>query len=885
MIKREHITALAARIPAFRKSILIAFGIAVLIGIGLWTRNNIRKFEEERIDKTNQYMIGLAREKSESVEEFVEEMQDYLALLARKPFSGEFKKDKPLAYNDYVAGKALFDHVGGRVDSIYRIDNRGRVLDRVPHEKDSIGRDLSTKPGVRFVMKHHKPYISEIFEIYPGVQGFSICHPVFESSDFMGMICAMASLDKMNKFVFRFQPGTMDSAWIIDRNGLMVAHSNPDLVGRNIMMVHKDIAPDFDWSELADLVQRMASGEEGFGAYSAVSTQGEKKAVKNIAIFMPVRLHDQVWSIALSMDSAEIAEPIQENTENTILGAGFMMLIFFIWSIVYHRNQGRKAKLEAISQWAEELRVSNRKLKLEIEQRIQAEEARQESETSYRLLAENVTDVIWIADLDLRITYVSPSVTRMLGYDIRELIGQNIEEIVSPASRQMARDVLAGNLRMDAQKREDTLRSQALDLELLSKDGSTIWAETKLSFLFGTNDEPTGLLGVTRDITEKMHLQNQLFKSQKMESIGTLAGGIAHDFNNLLVGILGYASLIKTKTRKNYTTYGFAETIEKSANRASELTAQLLAFARGGKCEAKVINLNSIVNETLEIIGRTFDKSIEIGVHLCESLPTVEADAGQMQQVLMNLCVNGRDAMPDGGTLTIETSSETITEGPGRVKPGPYVTLSVTDTGEGMDKETSERIFEPFFTTKEKGKGTGLGLAVIYGVVNNHGGHVHVFSELGRGSTFKVFLPVSGKPEETEDSKTTAPKGKKEIILVVDDEEVIRSLAKDALESHGYKVLLAQNGIEAMKIYDSNENDIRLVIMDMIMPKMGGKETFSKLKELDPQIKVLMSTGYSQDGEAEDMLGNGILGFIQKPYQLDKLLSTVRSALDINVEA
>jgi PAS domain S-box-containing protein len=818
------------------------------------------------------------------VEEFVEEMQDYLALLAMKPFSGEFRKDKPLAYNDYVAGKALFDHVGGRVDSIYRIDNRGRVLDRVPYDRNSIGRDLSTEPGVRFVMKHHKPYISEIFEIHPGVQGFSICRPVFEKTDFMGMICVMASLGNLNEFVFRFRPGTMDSAWIMDKDGLIVAHSNPDLVGGNIMMLHKNIAPDFDWSELANLVQRMASGEKDFGVYSSLSTREGNKTVKNIAIFMPVKLHDQVWSIALSMDSAEIAKPIQENTENTILGAGFMMLIFFIWGIIYHRNQGRKAKLEAISQWAEELRVSNRKLKLEIEQRIQAEEARQESETSYRLLAENVTDVIWIADLDLRITYVSPSVTRMLGYEIQELVGQNIEEIVSPASRQMARDVLAGNLRMAAQKREDTLRSQTLDLELLGKDGSTLWAETKLSFLFGSNNEPTGLLGVTRDITEKMHLQNQLFQAQKMESIGTLAGGIAHDFNNLLGGILGYASLIKTKTRKKHTAHGYAETIEKSANRASDLTAQLLAFARGGRCETKVLNLNSIVNETLEIIGRTFDKSIEVGVHLCESLPTVEADAGQMQQVLMNLCVNARDAMPDGGKLIIETSSETIAEGQGGVKPGSYVNLSVTDTGMGMNKETIERIFEPFFTTKEKGKGTGLGLSVIYGVVNNHGGHVHVYSEPGGGSTLKVLLPASGKPEETETPKVARRKSGTEVILVVDDEEVIRSLAKDALETYGYHVLLAQNGNEAIEIYGANESRIRLVIMDMIMPKMGGKEAFSKLKELDPQIKVLMSTGYSQDGEAKDMLNNGVLGLIQKPYQLDELLSTVRSALDINVE-
>ncbi|UCD56012.1 MAG: response regulator, partial [Candidatus Hydrogenedentota bacterium] len=443
-------------------------------------------------------------------------------------------------------------------------------------------------------------------------------------------------------------------------------------------------------------------------------------------------------------------------------------------------------------------------------------------------------------------------------------------------------------LEMKDKKEKDSSGSQTLDLELCCKDGTAIWAETKVSFLYGSGGRPTGLLGVSRDITEKMQLQNQLFQAQKMESIGTLAGGIAHDFNNLLGGILGYASLMKTNLRKNNRVFSFAETIEKSANRAAELTAQLLAFARGGRYEARILNLNIVVDETLEIISRTFDKSIDIEVHSHESLPTIEADAGQIQQVLMNLCVNARDAMLDGGKLTIETNVETLTKRYAKThagtKPGSYVTLSVTDTGVGMDKESVERIFEPFFTTKEKGKGTGLGLSVVYGVVRNHGGHVRVRSEPGKGSTFKIYLPVSGKPEKEYSYESEMPQGGGELILVVDDEEVIRSLAKDTLESNGYRVLLAHNGVEAVKIYGKYNGDIGLVIIDMVMPKMGGRETFLKLKKINPQVKVLLSTGYSQNGEAKEMLNDGVIGFVQKPYQLGDLLSKVRSALDLKLE-
>ncbi|GAB4340943.1 MAG: hypothetical protein Kow0099_17260 [Candidatus Abyssubacteria bacterium] len=640
-------------------------------------------------------------------------------------------------------------------------------------------------------------------------------------------------------------------------------------------------------------------------------------------------------------------------------------------------------------------------------------EALREADRRYRLLAQNVTDIIWTVDLQtLRYTFVSPSVSRLIGYRASEVIGQPLMAALTPESFEVASKVLQEELSRDKNEPNGLSVSRTLALEQFRKDGSTVWTEVTVTFLRDSNNEPVELLGVTRDITERkraeerlrrseekyrtlldtlgigfyetdlagnliffnetlckligysaadlsgmnyqqfidkkdresiyriyntvfrtgqsakgfvyeivskegkqiLHqasvtlvrdeegkpvgfrgvarditeekkLEQQLLQAQKMESIGTLAGGIAHDFNNLLAGILGYASLTKAKISSDHQIFKYIDTIEKSATRAAELTAQLLAFARGGKYEVRVVELNSIVNETMTIISRTFEKSIEIEADLREPLPTLAVDTGQLQQVLMNLCVNARDAMPDGGKLTIKTDTAFLEEDSVRTcdgaKAGLYVTLSVTDTGVGMSEETMQRIFEPFFTTKPVGKGTGLGLAMVYGVVKNHGGHVCVHSEIGRGSKFTVYLPAQGEPATEEESPLhTIPQNGSGLILVVDDEESVRAVARDMLESYGYRVLLAEEGVKAIEVLKEKNGLIDVVILDMVMPKMGGYETFLKMKEVNPRVKVLLSTGHSKDENAMKILDSGVMAFLQKPYELHALLSKVRAVLD-----
>ncbi|HAM49713.1 MAG TPA: hypothetical protein DCP92_03090 [Nitrospiraceae bacterium] len=382
---------------------------------------------------------------------------------------------------------------------------------------------------------------------------------------------------------------------------------------------------------------------------------------------------------------------------------------------------------------------------------------------------------------------------------------------------------------------------------------------------------------------EREQIREQLYQAQKMEAIGTLAGGVAHDFNNMLQGILGYVSLLKLKTSESDPIYKPLSVIEHSAEKAAALTKQLLGFARKGKYVLESVNLNDIVDDVLKIISRTFDRAIEIRTALNSDLWSVEADRSQLENVILNLCLNARDATPAGGILQIETVNQEIREGENPYswfKAGRYSAIKISDSGIGMDEEVKKHIFEPFFTTKEKGKGTGMGLAMAYGVVKNHDGYIIVDSELGKGSTFTIYLPAVGKePARTKTEKKEIPHGQG-TILVVDDEEFIRNLATDILHELGYNVLHAANGREAIDVYTLRKGEIDLVILDLIMPKMGGAEAFQRLKEIDPDVRVVISSGYGIEEKTGEMVNEeGIVGFIQKPYHITVIAEILKDIL------
>ena len=382
-----------------------------------------------------------------------------------------------------------------------------------------------------------------------------------------------------------------------------------------------------------------------------------------------------------------------------------------------------------------------------------------------------------------------------------------------------------------------------------------------------------------RDVTQEVQLQEQLIQAQKMEAVGTLSGGIAHDFNNLLQVTLGYSELLLAEKREDDPEYADLSKILQSARSGAELVQRLLTFSRKVEPKPIPLNLNRRILQVEKLLGRTIPKMIDIQLDLSDDLADINADPTQMEQVLMNLAVNARDAMPDGGKLTLGTRNVTLDEEYCKVhveaKPGQYVLLAVSDTGHGMDKATIDHIFEPFYTTKELGRGTGLGLAMVYGIVKQHGGFINCYSEVEHGTTFNVYFPAIESQVELDVDKTgVMPAFGTETILLVDDEEFVRDLGARILSKAGYNVLTATNGREALDLFEKERTQISLVILDLIMPEMGGKECLKELRKIDPQLKVLIASGLSADPSTKESVEMGARGFVSKPFRFKELLPT-----------
>jgi len=473
--------------------------------------------------------------------------------------------------------------------------------------------------------------------------------------------------------------------------------------------------------------------------------------------------------------------------------------------------------------------------------------------------------------------YVNPAFEKIFGYDESELISNSFIEFVHPDDKNST--IKVGKQMMDGKpiaNFENRYRAKSGDYICLSWNLMPV-PESRLIYAVARD-----ITKEKRSLEERAKLETQLHQAQKMESLGTLAGGIAHDFNNLLMGILGNVSLILVETDPDNPNYEKLKNVETYVQNATKLTKQLLGFARGGKYEVKPTNLNDLIENNSRMFGRT-RKEILIDTNFCEDLWSVEADRGQIDQVLLNLYVNAWQAMPDGGNLYLQTENVTLDETnakPYYIKPNRYVLISVTDTGTGMDKETQERIFEPFFTTKGLGRGSGLGLASAYGIIKNHGGFIDVQSKLGEGTTFKIYLPVIDKKViEKESSFEGIFKGN-ETVLLVDDEKMILHVGKEILNKLGYTVFVADNGMDAIKIFDENKKEIEVVILDLILPEMGGEEIFNRINKIKPGIKALISSGYSVDDQAKNILNNGAKGFIQKPFKITELSVKLREILE-----
>ncbi|MFZ1200713.1 MAG: PAS domain S-box protein [Desulfobacterales bacterium] len=513
----------------------------------------------------------------------------------------------------------------------------------------------------------------------------------------------------------------------------------------------------------------------------------------------------------------------------------------------------------------------------DISDRKQIEERLRESEERYRSLVETINDGIMVAQ-DQKVAFANPSITKILGYSIEEIMASRDPFVyIHPDDRAMVRERYL--LRISGKA-----APQRYPFRVITREKAVKWMEVT-GIRIDWNGRPA-TLNCFVDITERVQaeknrqeIEAQMARAQKVEAIGTLAGGIAHDFNNLMMGIQGNVSLMLDDLDAAHPHYGYLRNIEKQIKSGSRLTSQLLGYARKGRYQLRCLDMNQLIDELAQTFGRT-RKDIPISLRLDPDLRAVEADKGQMEQVLLNLFVNAADAMPDGGDLTLKTGNVTqadIRSSLFKPKTGAYAVVSVTDTGTGMEREVLDHIFEPFFTTKEMGRGTGLGLASVFGIVKGHGGYIDVSSCRGRGTTFTVYLPAVGSAvSKAEPLPADGIQNGQGVVLLVEDEETVLQVNARMLRRLGYTVMEAADGAAAVDLFEQNWARINLVVLDMIMPGMGGAEVFERIRQINPAAKVLISSGCDIKDQAPEILGTGCHGFIQKPYSLEELSNKIQ---------
>ncbi len=540
-------------------------------------------------------------------------------------------------------------------------------------------------------------------------------------------------------------------------------------------------------------------------------------------------------------------------------------------------SPGRRQALEALA-----AQIGSSVAHLNAERKLRASEER------YRWLADNVTDVVWTSDLELHRTFVSPSVLHQRGFTPEEVLQLPPEQTATPESVARWKAAVQSKLEGDPAHYTDTV---TLPLELTCKDGSTVPVEITTRLTLDRDGKPNGMIGVSRDIRDRLRaeaeraaVEEQRRHAQKMEAIGRLAGGVAHDFNNLLVAILGSASVMRLRAKLPAEALDDLGRIENAARRAAELTGQLLGFARRKPLRHEPVDLNRIVEEVISILKHTIDKRIRIDEQLEPDPPPTRGDAGQLEQVILNLVVNACDAMPEGGTLGLATRHVDLRH-PGQawrcgVDPGHYLVLSVSDNGPGIPAEIRSHIFEPFFTTKPTGKGTGMGLAVAYAIARDHAGGLVLEPNRGDGTCFSVYLPIAaGITTEVDTGPDRAPIRGTGHILVVDDEQLVRETVAATLSALGYQVTVAESGGQALALCRDSERPFDLVILDLAMPGMDGHTCLHALRQSHPDLPVVISTGHAVDSQVRELLSIDAVTLLHKPYVARELSEVVAAVL------
>ena len=686
-------------------------------------------------------------------------------------------------------------------------------------------RDLGAEPRPRVALEaardRREVMLARSIDWTRGGEVLLVCIPLYHEEKFLGFLVG----------VFRFQQ------WL-------------DTVLENVALGYRLALVD--------------GQEEVYGRHGTHESVNPQWGQQTEIAFHGVNWRLQVWPRPESLTGARSPLP------NAVLVSGLLVVFLLAWAV----RLAQMARLRA-----KEVDAANRELKTEIWERQRAEEALRSSEADYRSLVQNAPYGIFRVSAEgNHFSTVNPALLEMLGY------GSQAELLAANLAADIYRDPSEAGRWVEQYRNQK--RFDGIEVEWKRKDETPIVVRLGGRPVTDARGAPQGFEVIAEDITQRRVLEHQLQQALKMEAIGRLAGGLAHDFNNLVMIIQGYTRLLLNTLGPNAAIGGNLEEIRTAAERAASLTRQLLAFSRKQVLQPQVVDLNALVTEAVMLLSPLLGEHIKIVTRLDRGLGPVKADPGQIVQVTVNLAVNARDAMPHGGELTIETANVQLDEAYAQhhaaLRPGSYVMLTVSDTGSGMDPETLAHIFEPFYTTKERGKGTGLGLATVYGIVGQSGGAIRVDTALGQGTSFKIYLPQVREAVQTielEKDLADSLQGS-ETVLVVEDEESLLKLTREFLKMRGYTVLEARNGAEAIQVAEQHPGSIHVLLTDAVMPGMSGRELAERLAPLRPDMKVMYMSAYTEDAIVHLGILDGETAFLEKPFNPDDLARKVREVLN-----
>ncbi len=874
--------------------VIVSLGGLSVLAITV-TRHSVR----EQIAASNATSAALA---ARAIERYV---TDSVSIVAEA--SGRPKLSHEVQGANWPEVSRVLDNITQhfqQFDYVFVQDAQGVIQARVPHA-ETVGQDFSFQPFFQEAVRTRRPYVSGVYTSRAARHTVvTIAVPVSDGrGGVAGVLCGALSLARLSQFLIGVGGSQGAVVSLVDRAGMLIADSRGVSLPTPVPMVDRPIVQ----AVLAGRAGTMEFREPGgsgalLGAYVPIPPLGWGVVVAQPAVVAYARVTQLGWWLAgvtlgctvaavlvglglthrLTGPLRRVSEATQQlaagefrTAEVPVVGPEEVATL----ATSFNRMATRiEASQQALEEKAEEVKASNESLARELEERQQAEAALQGSTLTLRGLIQAAPLAIWVLDADGRVQLWNPAAERIFGWTEHETVGRILPIVPENQTAEFRR-------LFDRALQGETL--PGLELLRQKKDGTLIPVSLAVAALYGPTGIVQGTIAVVADLTERTTLEAQVRQLQKMEAIGRLAGGIAHDFNNLLTVITGRTQLALGRAGLDEVTVGALKLIDRTAERAGLLTRQLLAFSRKQVLHPEVLSLSDLAAHLEPMLGRLIREDIELVTLLVPGTGHVRADASQLEQVVLNLVVNARDAMPDGGRLTIETAEvelpDEFADRPGALPAGEYVMLRVTDTGIGMDAHVQGLLFEPFFTTKEPGKGTGLGLATVHGIVSQSGGVIRVYSAPGKGATFKIFLPrvpAAAVTTPAQKAGLESPRGS-ETILLVEDEEEVRTLARDILVMGGYTVLEAAGPEEALRRSTEHAGSIHLLITDVVMPTMSGPDLARRLVARRSGMKVLCMSGYPEGATAHGVTLAPDTLWLQKPFTPESLSERVRQILDV----